>query len=300
MSVDDQPVNFQGNFNIVFLFVIAQSIGLILALITGAIWIKKTDNAVSPEIIEQRKKDGQAAHYLTEDTPFKEWAIHVFWFGLMAFAMSVFTRIDTSMIHSLSPEILGNTSLLNDGDFQAGLYAKSYRLLDAALIFSGLLSTQLLPMFTQKIATREGVHSVLKLGVLVVLSVSLCTALVAYLFGNQILHLLYPNSPQTMYSQLNNQLIPVGHILPFTFKLLMTAFIPMSLIHVFGTFVTALGQLKWLSFLALICVGINIAINGIFIPKYGAMGASVGCFITQSVFAIACIVKTINYLKHNG
>lgn len=300
MSVYDQTANLQGNMSIVYLFVTAQSVGLILALITGAIWIRKTDNAVSPDIIEQRKKDGKAAHYLTEDTSFKDWAIHVFWFGLMAFAMSVFTRIDTSMIHSFSPEILGNSTFLNDGDFQAGLYAKSYRLLDAALIFSGLLSTQLLPMFTQKIASREDVKSVLKLGVGVVLSVSGGTALISYFFGNQILHLLYPNTPQTMISQLNDTVVQVGQILPFTFKILMTAFIPMALIHVFGTFVTALGQIKWLSFLAIICVGVNIAVNAILIPKYGAMGASVGCLVTQTVFALACIFKTITFLRETN
>jgi hypothetical protein len=33
------------------------------------------------------------------------------------------------------------------------------------------------------------------------------------------------------------------------------------------------------------------------IPKFGAYGAAWGCFITQSSFAIACIFKTMQYLK---
>ena len=81
------------------------------------------------------------------------------------------------------------------------------------------------------------------------------------------------------------------------FAVLMTAFIPMALVHVFGTFITALGNIKWLAILALICVLINVTINWIVIPKYGAYGAAWGCFITQFSFAIACIFKTMQYLK---
>ena len=76
------------------------------------------------------------------------------------------------------------------------------------------------------------------------------------------------------------------------FKVLMLAFVPMSLVHVFGTFVTASGHMKWLATLAFVCVGVNIAFNCIEIPKVGALGAATGCLITQCVFAGACLMKT--------
>lgn len=45
------------------------------------------------------------------------------------------------------------------------------------------------------------------------------------------------------------------------FKVLMLAFVPMSLVHVFGTYVTATGNMKWLATLAFVCVGVNVVFN---------------------------------------
>ena len=44
------------------------------------------------------------------------------------------------------------------------------------------------------------------------------------------------------------------------FKVLMLAFVPMSLVHVFGTYVTAAGQMRWLAQLALGCLMVNLGI----------------------------------------
>ena len=279
---------------LVFYFIGSQFIGLLVACLLGAILVKNTDNSIAPQEYVQRKEAGKQAHFLAEDTRWKDWATHVFWFGLMAFAMSVFTRIDTSMIHALS----NNGWVGYKGDFQAGLYAKSYRLLDAALIFSGLMSTQLLPMFTQKIANKESINSILKIGLIIILGVSVTSALVAIFFGNQILEILYPTTQQWITVSKLSKPVFVGNILPTTFKLLMVAFIPMALIHVFGTLVTALGKIKWLAFLALICVLLNAGLNFVLIQHWGAIGAAWGCLITQSVFAGACILKSLQFLRN--
>jgi O-antigen/teichoic acid export membrane protein len=63
-------------------------------------------------------------------------------------------------------------------------------------------------------------------------------------------------------------------------------------VHVFGTYVTAAGQMRWLTQLALVCVVINVAFNYSEIPKVGALAAAVGCLLTQWVFALTCVVKT--------
>jgi O-antigen/teichoic acid export membrane protein len=76
------------------------------------------------------------------------------------------------------------------------------------------------------------------------------------------------------------------------FKVLMLAFVPMSLVHVFGTYVTAAGQMRWLAMLAMGCMVFNVAFNYIEIPKAGALAAAVGCLLTQWIFAGACLWKT--------
>jgi Na+-driven multidrug efflux pump len=80
----------------------------------------------------------------------------------------------------------------------------------------------------------------------------------------------------------------------------MTSFLPMAVIHVFGTFVTALGQMKWLAFMAIGCMVLNIVINFVLIPQLGALGAAWGCLATQCVFALGCILKSVQYLNRSA
>ncbi len=270
--------------NGIALFLVAQTCGYLIAMLLGLILVKRTDNAEPPT--------DYAASLSLENETLKNWIQKVGWFAVMAFAMSVFTRVDALMIRKYSIE--GLTTYLkpiSEGYYQAGIYAQSYRLLDAALIFSTLLSTQLLPMFTRKIANNENVKGILKLATIVVLSIGITASLVAIFGGNWILNFIY----KTGYSN-EAELEYATKI----FGVLMSSFLPMALIHVFGTFVTALGQMKWLAFMAIGCMVLNIAINFVLIPKLGALGASWGCFTTQCVFALGCIFRSLQYLNRKS
>ncbi len=270
--------------NGIALFLVAQTCGYLIAMLLGLILVKRTDNAEPPT--------DYAASLSLENETLKNWIQKVGWFAVMAFAMSVFTRVDALMIRKYSIE--GLTTYLkpiSEGYYQAGIYAQSYRLLDAALIFSTLLSTQLLPMFTRKIANNENVKGILKLATAVVLSIGITASLVAIFGGNWILNFIYKSG----YSN-EAELEYATKI----FGVLMSSFLPMALIHVFGTFVTALGQMKWLAFMAIGCMVLNIAINFVLIPKLGALGASWGCFTTQCVFALGCIFRSLQYLNRKS
>ncbi len=270
--------------NGIALFLVAQTCGYLIAMLLGLILVKRTDNAEPPT--------DYAASLSLENETLKNWIQKVGWFAVMAFAMSVFTRVDALMIRKYSIE--GLTTYLkpiSEGYYQAGIYAQSYRLLDAALIFSTLLSTQLLPMFTRKIANNENVKGILILATAVVLSIGITASLVAIFGGNWILNFIYKSG----YSN-EAELEYATKI----FGVLMSSFLPMALIHVFGTFVTALGQMKWLAFMAIGCMVLNIAINFVLIPKLGALGASWGCFTTQCVFALGCIFRSLQYLNRKS
>lgn len=270
--------------NGIALFLVAQTCGYLIAMLLGLILVKRTDNAEPPT--------DYAASLSLENETLKNWIQKVGWFAVMAFAMSVFTRVDALMIRKYSIE--GLTTYLkpiSEGYYQAGIYAQSYRLLDAALIFSTLLSTQLLPMFTRKIANNENVKGILKLATAVVLSIGITASLVAIFGGNWILNFIYKSG----YSN-EAELEYATKI----FGVLMSSFLPMALIHVYGTFVTALGQMKWLAFMAIGCMVLNIAINFVLIPKLGALGASWGCFTTQCVFALGCIFRSLQYLNRKS
>ena len=309
-------------------FQIAQFFGYAAALILGLIlvfWRGKTTSestyesvSIAPDSQDALKTGLDATKKQVGDTAPKnptskslgDWSKEVVWFGIMALAMSIFTRIDVQMIQWLSaPNLEGVADILDAeaikshlaaGYAEIGLYTRGYRLLDAGLIFSALLSTQLLPLFSKRLATGDDNSEVIWMSFRLVLWVSMGAAMGAWFYGEPLINWLYHGQMQSGGTLIVNgvdvpqTMVYSGEILnaAMIFKVLMLAFVPMSLVHVFGTFVTASGQMKWLASLAFVCVGINVAFNYIEIPKVGALGAATGCLITQWVFAGACLIKT--------
>ena len=305
-------------------FQVAQFFGYATALVLGLILVfwrgestiesvsLASDSAgtVKKDVDVTKKQGGATADNKSTQKSLGDWSKEVVWFGIMALAMSIFTRIDVQMIQSLSaPNLDGVADALGldaikskiaMGYSEIGLYAKGYRLLDAGLIFSALLSTQLLPLFSKRLASGDDNGEVIWLSFRLVLWVSLGAAMGAWFYGEPLINWLYHGQMELGATLTQNgveipqAMVYSGEILnaAMIFKVLMLAFVPMSLVHVFGTFVTASGQMKWLASLAFVCVGINVAFNYIEIPKVGALGAATGCLITQWVFAGACLVKT--------
>jgi O-antigen/teichoic acid export membrane protein len=298
-------------------FQVAQFFGYATALVLGLIlvfWRGKSaseSKSVASDSAGTVKKD---VDVIAQKNPTQkslgDWSKEVVWFGIMALAMSIFTRIDVQMIQWLSVSPLDGVAEILDADSiksqlaagyaEIGLYTRGYRLLDAGLIFSALLSTQLLPLFSKRLATGDDNGEVIWMSFRLVLWVSLGAAMGAWFYGEPLINWLYHGQMELGATLTQNgvnvpqAMVYSGEILnaAMIFKVLMLAFVPMSLVHVFGTFVTASGQMKWLASLAFVCVGINIAFNYIEIPKVGALGAATGCLITQWVFAGACLVKT--------
>jgi O-antigen/teichoic acid export membrane protein len=298
-------------------FQVAQFFGYATALVLGLIlvfWRGKSaseSKSVASDSAGTVKKDVDViAQKNATQKSLGDWSKEVVWFGIMALAMSIFTRIDVQMIQWLSVSRLEGVADILDADSiksqlaagyaEIGLYTRGYRLLDAGLIFSALLSTQLLPLFSKRLATGDDNGEVIWMSFRLVLWVSLGAAMGAWFYGEPLINWLYQGQMELGATLTQNgvnvpqAMVYSGEILnaAMIFKVLMLAFVPMSLVHVFGTFVTASGQMKWLASLAFVCVGINIAFNYIEIPKVGALGAATGCLITQWVFAGACLVKT--------
>jgi O-antigen/teichoic acid export membrane protein len=75
----------------------------------------------------------------------------------------------------------------------------------------------------------------------------------------------------------------------------MLGFFPIGMNFIFGTLLTANGNLKILNSISAIGIIANITINLILIPSYGALGAAIATFGTQGVTAIAqflyCVYK---------
>ena len=70
------------------------------------------------------------------------------------------------------------------------------------------------------------------------------------------------------------------------FGIVIISFIPMCTMYIFGTLLTANGDLKILKRITLFALFVNLILNLIFIPVYGAKGSAMIAVGTHSIVAV--------------
>ncbi len=248
---------FKDSFSILY-FIYAQTLALfITAVVTFAIVFQKTILKIHIWKLKFTKL------ILLKSFPF----------ALLALLMGIYYRIDAVMIERMLP----------NGAHEAGIYAASFRLLDALNMFGYLFATLLLPMFAGMIRRKENVNQLVKFSSELMLVMAVIAGVNCYFFRSEIMHLLYHDS-NAYWAEI--------------FGWLMLNFIPMSSIYVFGTLLTAKGSLKILNYIALSGMIINVGLNLFLIPVYGALGATFATLITQffvAVIHIAAANRQFNF-----
>lgn len=186
-------------------------------------------------------------------------------FALLALFMIFYYRIDSVMLERMLP----------DGKEQAGIYAQGFRILDAAAMFAFLFAVLLLPIFSRMLKKKESVNSLTFFSFLLLIVPVLGVTFASYFYRIEIMDLLYHKHISESST---------------VFGILMLCFIGISTSYIFGTLLTASGNLKELNILAASGVGINIVLNLILIPKYYALGSAIASLVTQSVTAVVQII----------
>jgi len=186
-------------------------------------------------------------------------------FALLILLMAFYNRIDSVMLERM----------LDNGKEQAGFYAQSFRILDAAAMFSFLFAGLLLPIFSKMIKQNESIVQMLQLSIRLILAPAIVFVIAAIFYSNEIMTLLYHNN-ESGYS---------GKI----FMYLIPGFIAVSITYIYGTLLTANGALKKLNLLALSAMILNISLNIILIPQKQAVGAAISSLVTQFYMAFAQI-----------
>ena len=195
-------------------------------------------------------------------------------FALMVLLMTFYNRLDPVMLGV----ILGKSA----GSEQAGIYAHGYRLLDAATMISFLFSVLLIPIFSKLIKHRESVEQMLKLSYTLIITVAVIVAVTSFFYSTEMMQLLYDTDIA--------QSAPV-------FQLLMLGFVAISTTYIFGTLLTANGNLKELNIIAAISLVINLVVNLVLIPRLLAYGSAISSLSTQLFAAIAQVILVQRIFK---
>lgn len=193
-------------------------------------------------------------------------------FALLILLMALFNRVDSVMLERL----------LENGREQAGIYAQSFRIFEAATQFSFLFAILLLPMFSRMIQLKQDVNELVRTALPLLMVAGLSVATMAYFYKFEIIDLLYRT--HTSYSSK-------------IFGILMVGFLFVSISYLYGTLLTANHNLRQLNIVAAITVVINISLNLILIPRHQALGAAISSLISQGFYAIAQMILAVRLLN---
>jgi O-antigen/teichoic acid export membrane protein len=233
-----------GNYTAVTLnlFIGAQTIAYLVAIVSGSL-------VLIPHLkgLQFKVFTGQIKHVIKKTLPY----------ALLSLVMTLYTRLDAVLIKQL----------LVDGDVQNGIYASSYRLLDACNMMVAMVSMLLLPMFSKMIADKQHPESLVELASAVMIVPATVIAFGAFFYKEALMKSMFPASSDQAYE---------------VFGWIILSFIPMSMMYIYGTLLTANANLKTLIKYASIGLVINILLNLILIPPYKALGAAIATLSTQA------------------
>jgi O-antigen/teichoic acid export membrane protein len=158
---------------------------------------------------------------------------------------------------------------------QAGIYAQAYRLLDASNMIAYLFAGLLLPIFSHMLKRKEDIRELLRLSYSLLAIPAIVVACLSYFFREPIMDLLY-------HEHVSGSAM--------IFSILMIGFFAISTTYIFGTLLTANGNLKQLNLMAGAGMVLNIGLNLYLIPQFEAAGAAVASLITQVTTALIQVV----------
>lgn len=189
-------------------------------------------------------------------------------YATLILLMMLYYRSDAIMLERLLP----------NGKEETALYAQGYRFFEAFNMLGFLFAGLLLPLFSRLIKQKESLDDLLFTSFKILFSASVIIALAAFLTKTEIIAWRYDLSGTELVNSVNS------------FGMLLFCFIAVSTTYIFGTLLTANGNLKLLNWLAFGGVILNIVLNLYLIPIYGAFGAAIASLITQTITVIGQII----------
>lgn len=185
-------------------------------------------------------------------------------FALLALLMTFYNRIDSVMLERLLPDIIGDT--------QSGIYAHAYRILEATNQMSFLFAVLLLPLFSHLIKQKQPLNKIIKVSFSLLFVATFVLANSSFFYSYEVMELLYDQ-----------------HIAESSrvYSTIIFGVIAMGTSYVFGTLLTANGNMKQLNLIAGFSLVISLSLNVILVPVLQSQGSAIANLSALSFSAIA-------------
>jgi O-antigen/teichoic acid export membrane protein len=155
----------------------------------------------------------------------------------------------------------------------------------------------LLPVFSRMLKHKESVESLVKLISTLLLTPAIVIGVGCIFYNTELIGKLYPihvNETAEVYALHLQQSSRI-------FGLLMLSFVAISTTYIFGTLLTANGNMRQLNYMAACGMVLNIILNYVLIQKFEAFGSAISSMFTQFLTAMiqVAIVQKIFKFKVN-
>ena len=193
-------------------------------------------------------------------------------FAALVFLMSTHNRMDGFLLERLHP----------NGAYEAGIYAASYRLLDASGMVGYLFASFLLPFIAREWGNQMDSKKVILQCRHLLLFFSLFIAGISIEMAPWLQHLLY-NHDSNYGAEVMEYCLP--------------AIIGYCIVWIYGTVMTATGHIIAFCRLVIIAVIINLGLNLLLIPGYGAKGCAIAGLVSQLFLGLATMIYSLRRLQ---
>lgn len=186
-------------------------------------------------------------------------------FTAIIFFMSLHNRLDGFLLERIHP----------NGALEAGIYASAFRLLDAGNMVGYLVASFLVPFVAHNLNDKNIIEqTVIKLRHLLMIP-GIAITVIVIAFAPGIYTLLYDTT-----GEYNVQVLSLCiSVLPAYY-----------LTHIYGSVLTARGLLRQFLYIIVFAAVINLVLNLILIPIYGAAGSCIAALISQYFCALLCFI----------
>jgi len=191
--------------------------------------------------------------------------LSVFPFAMIIFLMSVHIRLDGFLLERLH----------HDGAHEAGIYAAAYRLLDASNMIGYLIASFFMPFVARLWAEGKSPQEII-----------LQTRHIQCMFAitiTAITVMLAPSLQKILYHRNDEYSIQI-------MQWCLPALLGYGLTQVYGTVMTATGDVIMFCYFNLGAVVMNVVMNLFLIPSYGAFGCCISALCSQALLGLSTMI----------
>jgi O-antigen/teichoic acid export membrane protein len=177
-------------------------------------------------------------------------------YTLVIFLVAGYSRLDGVMLGRL----------LDDNNYQAGVYATAFRFYDAAGMVGYLFAGLLLPMYASSLKQRDVINELVWAGLRFITVVAVVIVCALSFYSLEFMKLLYDEANQSFADVL---------------VVLMASFFMVAMAYIFGTLLVAGDRVRNMNYIYAAGLVLNFTLNYWLIPEYFALGAGVATLLTQ-------------------